>query len=61
MKDFNEFLDSLSDKDWSLVAQDIAQKSDTATDPDAKLIAAAIRASLVVLREYHDWLNSDSE
>lgn len=63
-KDFNDFMESMNNKDWSLVAEKLASDIQKATaDGDSvKSLAAFTNANmqftLQVLSEYHNWLNS---
>lgn len=63
-KDFNDFLKSMNNKDWSLVAEKLArdiQQSTSTGDPGSSIAAftnANMQFTLQVLSEYHNWLNS---
>ena len=56
-KNFNDFLNQCNSKDWSAVAVHISLKFKS-TNYSEEMFNANTEATLTILREYHDWLNS---
>lgn len=63
-KDFNDFVELMNNKDWSLVAEklvrDIQQSASTGDlgNSIAAFTNANMQFTLQLLSEYHNWLNS---
>ena len=56
MKNFDDFMESMLSKDWSLVAESIAKQiNGPVSEADLK---ASILLNATILKEYHNWLNS---
>ena len=56
MKDFNDFMETIDSKDWSLVVESIAKKIEGKTHEES-LILASLLANTTILKEYHEWLH----
>lgn len=66
-KDFNKFIDLMNSKDWDLVPDKISSniKSINLNNPSniafliSEITKANLQATLTILKDYHDWLNSN--
>lgn len=57
MKNFDDFMKTMDSKDWSLVAKSISEKVNGPVNPTE--IQASLLLTATILKEYHNWLNSD--
>ncbi len=60
MKDFNDFMKTLNSKDWSKVIKSIEAKTINANSTTSNMIAN-IEITTTLLKEYHNWLNTEKE
>lgn len=51
-KDFNDFMKEMDSKDWSSIADHVANNHTNSYGINLELF-------VTVLREYHDWLNKE--
>lgn len=59
-KNFDDFMKTINSKDWSLVADSIASKIE-GKNPQEAMILTNIYTTTTLLKEYHNWLNSEKE
>lgn len=55
-KDFNDFMQSINSKDWTLVIDSISKKIQGKTREES-IILASILVNTTILKEYHEWMN----
>lgn len=59
-KNFDDFMKTLDAKDWSLVVDSISARMDGKSQQEALMIAN-LHITTTLLKEYHNWLNSEKE
>lgn len=55
-KDFNDFMQSINSKDWTLVIDSMSKKIEGKTREES-IILASILVNTTILKEYHEWMN----
>lgn len=55
-KNFDDFMEKISSKDWSLVVESISEKINGKT-PEEAMILTNLYANATILKEYHEWLH----